>query len=288
LARILKIGEKDENNSIFKDLKDTNIVSLLTLVKNKPEDKLRDYVSKYNGTGRPEGWDVYDSLRDNLGYSSNGTLGSSEVAAVKNFIEYYLKLNPTQKSKINQIAEFAQVGLATTVARNSLLPKRFDNVKDIESTLAYLAELPDARFKAADILKVLTSLKDDPKLLPRLVVLCGLQGDTPANINDFITVLKDNPEMKARFFENINTAGAGQTVSLRGIILGEGTKQATEKSEKIERIISTLASKSLDEFRSKVEKEADPTKKAQMEKLLAEYDKKGSAWFTGEIKKVAE
>jgi hypothetical protein len=90
----------------------------------------------------------------------------------------------------------------------------------MDSVINYLSNLPDARFKASDVATVLKSLKDTPNFLARLTILYGMQS-TPTNLAEFVTDLKNNPKRKAQFFENINTAGANQNVSLRNFLLGK-------------------------------------------------------------------
>ncbi len=287
-AQALALGELigvDTKNPVISALEDANIPSLLSVLKNKSADDLKSYVSKYNEWGtRSEGWDIYNWLRD-LGYSSNGTLGSTEAWAVKNFIEYFLSASPAIKSKLSTASDFAQAWLATTVARNSLVET--DKLRDMDSVINYLSNLPDARFKASDVATVLKSLKDTPNFLARLAVLCGMQS-TPTNLAEFVTDLKNNPKRKAQFFENINTAGANQNVSLRNFLLGKWAEKATETANEINKAITWKAVQAVLSAQAESASTTNPTEKEKIDAVLAEYNKKGEGWLTGEIRKVAE
>lgn len=71
MGQILEVDPK--KSSVVSDLEDANIPSLLSVLKNTSEDDLKKYVSRYNGSNRPDNWNVYGSLRDDLGYSPNGS-----------------------------------------------------------------------------------------------------------------------------------------------------------------------------------------------------------------------
>ena len=62
------------------------------------------------------------------------------------------------------------------------------------------------------------SLKDDPAFIPQLARLCGSSATDLAGLT---TALKIDPTMKARFFQNINTAGANQKSTLVAVLTGK-------------------------------------------------------------------
>ncbi len=152
LSDILKGNTK---NSIIEDLKDTNIASLLALVTTQSEGKMRSYIDTSWNTGN----DIYGAIRT-LGYSSNGTLGATELKAVKNFMEFYLTTSEDLKNKIREVSTYTKAGLSTTEMQKGITSR--EKIKDISSALTYLSDLPNARFRSQDIRTMLDTRKDKP------------------------------------------------------------------------------------------------------------------------------
>jgi hypothetical protein len=175
----------------------------------KPDEYIRDW------TNPEKKVDVYTGLQ-NLGYSPNGGFGSTELSAVKNFIEYYLSSSNEDKGKIKQVAIYTSTGLATTISQKSIEGK--ETIKDVDTVISYLTDLPDARFRADDILKALQSRKNKPDFI---AIINRVTGGSAVDIPQLITDLKTKPELKARFYENINTAGANRSTTLGQFLDGK-------------------------------------------------------------------
>jgi hypothetical protein len=136
------------------------------------------------------------------------------------------------KFLIKEIAQYTNAGLATTVARNSMAENV--NLTDTKSVITYLTNLPDARFQADAVAKVLNTRKDQPDFA---IKLAHVIGSNAIDMTTLVADLKARPELKARFYENINTAGANQSSTLGALLDGKGAEQATEKANKITEIL---------------------------------------------------
>ena len=183
------------------------------MVITQPTSKLEGYIKDWTNPERKV--DVYTGLQ-NLGYSPNGGFGGTELSAVKNFIEYYLKSSEVDKNKIKQAATYATVGLATTISQKSIEGK--EAIKDVDTVISYLTDLPDARFRANDILKALQSRKNKPDFI---TMINRVTGGNAVDMTQLVTDLKAKPELKARFYENINTAGANRSTTLGQFLDGK-------------------------------------------------------------------
>jgi hypothetical protein len=136
------------------------------------------------------------------------------------------------KFLIKEIAQYTNAGLATTVARNSMAENV--NLTDTKSVITYLTNLPDARFQADAVAKVLNTRKDQPDFA---IKLAHVIGSNAIDMTTLVADLKARPELKARFYEKINTAGANQSSTLGALLDGKGAEQATEKANKITEIL---------------------------------------------------
>jgi hypothetical protein len=279
LGKILSVDAK--TNPVIENLKDTNIPSLLSMVTTQPISKLEEYIKDWTNSERKV--DVYTGLQ-NLGYSPNGGFGSTELSAVKNFIEYYLKSSSTDKDKIQQAAKYTRAGLATTISQKSIEGR--ETIQDVDTVISYLTDLPDARFRADDIRKALQSRKGNEKAF--IAMINRVTGGNAVDMTQLITDLKTKTELKARFYENINTAGANRSTTLGQFLDGKWAEKAKERVDSITKILNAKVTPAVKDLESKSTATTDPTEKAKIDAILAEYNKKGDSWLTGEIRKVAE